>query len=91
MYRDKRIQVADIVLNNPLYKDMGIQMVELNKQSHELKMKAEAYQYIRDFIRDKILSYDDALNRIEIYTVLFNQLLKDCETISDCTNMENLD
>jgi hypothetical protein len=99
-----KVKIADTVLNNEVYKEIGEQLGELNRQFTEIGERCETYRDIRDFIRNKVLMTDNAPKRIEIYAVLFNSLAQSitsfedsfnkstCETIEeDATNMENVD
>ena len=79
--KKRQLQIADTVLNNETYRQMGDQLKELNQQYIEIGERKDAYQDVRDFIRDKILIRDDASKRFEIYSVLFDSLAKECEAL----------
>jgi len=87
----RKLQIADTVLNNETYKQMGEQLRELNRQFVEIGERQDAYQDVRDFIRDKILMRDDASKRLEIYAVLFDSLAQSIEGINHVDDSNKMD
>jgi hypothetical protein len=87
-----RVKIADSILNNEAYKEMGFQLQELNRQYDEISEVRATYNIVRNFIRDNVISANDPLNRIEIYSILFDSLAKECAKLKiDGSDMESVD